>query len=126
MTRLDAAVLGLALSLVALPALAAEEAGWSPKACGEQPAKPTLDLNSRASYNKSVDEVNQYETKAKAWNACVQKEAAGDMNAVSVDAKTRMTTISRSASSMQTELWSGFGAYASEFKGAQDKLSKQQ
>lgn len=110
------------------PGRAAEDdasAAWSPKGCGEQPAKPTLDLHDRASYNRSVDLVGQYEAKAKAWNACVQKAAASDMSAVSTGARSRMSAISRSANAEQTQLYAGFGEYSGEFKAAGDKLSKQ-
>ena len=100
-------------------------AAWSPKGCGEQPAKPTLDLHDRASYNRSVDLVGQYETKAKAWNACVQKSATTDMSAVSAEARSRMSVISKSASVEQTQLYAGFGEFSGEFKTAGDKLSKQ-
>lgn len=122
-----AAFVGLAVAGASQPGRAAEESGaaWSAKGCGEQPAKPALDLHDRASYNRSVDEVDQYETKAKAWNVCVQKSAASDMSAVSSEAKTKMSAISRSASAEQTQLYAGFGEFSGQFKTAGDKLSKQ-
>ncbi len=116
----------LGAAALSQPGRAAEaDVAWSPKGCGEQPAKPTLDLHDRASYNKSVDLVGQYETKAKAWNACVQKSATTDMSAVSAEARSRMSAISRSASAEQTQLYAGFGEFSGEFKTASDKLSKQ-
>ncbi len=116
------AALGLGL---AVPARAAEEAGWTPRGCGEAPAKPTLDLHDRASYNKSVDLVSQYQAHAKAWDACAQKAATADMGAISADAQSRINAIRRSFASTQTQLYAGFSAYPAEFKAAADKLAKQ-
>ena len=113
-----------ALSLAA-PAWAAAEAGWTPRGCGEPPAKPSLDLHDRAAYNKSVDLVSQYQAHAKAWDACAQKSAAADMSAISADAQSRINAIRHSFTSTQTQLYAGFSEYPGEFKAAADKLAKQ-
>ena len=115
------AALGLGLA----PVRAADQAGWSPRGCGEAPAKPTLDLHDRASYNKSVDLVSQYQARAKAWDACAQKAATADMSAISADAQTRINAIRRSFTGTQTQLYAGLSEYPGEFKAAADKLAKQ-
>ena len=120
--------LGLAalLSMLCHPSFAetSDTASWSPKGCGAEPEKPTLDLSDQVKYNKSVDEVNAYEEKAKTWNACMMKEANAAMVSVSNDAKARMAAISDSASHIQGKVWAGFTDYSAQFKAAQEKFSK--
>ena len=104
---------------------AAGGSAWSPQACGEEPARPVLDLSDRAKYNRSADVVNEYEAKAKTWTACVMKQARADMQAISAAAGSRMTGIDREATQTQARVYSGFGDYAAQFKTAQERFEKE-
>ena len=97
---------------------------WSPQECGAEPARPVLDLGDRAKYNHSADVVNDYEGKAKGWDACVMKQANADMEAISAAAKARMAGISREATQIQTRVYAGFGDYTAQFKAAQERFEK--
>ena len=97
---------------------------WTPTECGAEPEKPVVDLSDLAKYNKSIDDLKEYEERAKAWNTCVTREANAAMAAVNNDAKARMTVISESAKQIQTRLWAGFQGYTEQFKAAQERLSK--
>lgn len=103
----------------------ASAGAWSPQDCGAEPARPVLDLSDRAKYNRSADEVNVYESKAKAWDACVTKRAKSDMDAISVAAETRMAGIRREAMQIQTRVYDGFGEYTTQFKTAQERFEKE-
>ena len=83
-----------------------------------------LDLSDQTNYNKSVDEVNAYEDKAKAWDTCMMKEANAAMVSVSNEAKAKMASINESATHIQNEVWAGFNDYSEQFKAAQEKFSK--
>ncbi len=98
---------------------------WSPQACGAEPVRPVLDLSDRAKYNHSADVVNEYEAKAKTWDACVMKQANSDMEAISAAAKSRMAGISHEATQIQARVYSGFGDYTAEFKTAQERFDKE-
>jgi len=106
----------------AAPAAAAD--AWSPRECGTEPARPVLDLSDRAKYNRSADVVNEYEGKAKAWDACVMKQANTDMEAISAAAKTRMAGISHEATQIQSRVYAGFTEYTAQFKAAQERFEK--
>ena len=97
---------------------------WTPTECGAEPEKPVVDLSDPVKYNKSVDEVNAYRERAKAWETCVVKEANADMVAVNNDAKAKMTAISESTKRIQGELWGGYQDYIEQLKTAQEKFSK--
>ena len=98
---------------------------WSPEQCGAEPARPVLDLGDRAKYNHSADVVNEYEGKAKAWDACVMKQANADMEAISAAAKSRMAGISHDATQIQARVYAGFGEYTTQFKAAQERFEKE-
>ena len=98
---------------------------WSPEQCGAEPARPVLDLGDRAKYNHSADVVNEYEGKAKAWDACVMKQANVDMEAISAAAKSRMAGISHDATQIQARVYAGFGEYTTQFKAAQERFEKE-
>ena len=128
--------LALLLSIGCRPAMAQSEpaapgapsdaaAAWSPGTCGAEPARPVLDLSDRAKYNHSADVVNEYEGKAKAWDACVMKQANTDMEAISAAAKTRMAGISHEATQIQARVYAGFGEYTAQFKTAQERFEKE-
>ena len=104
---------------------AAGSAARSPQACGAEPARPVLDLSDRAKYNRSADVVNEYEAKAKAWDACVMKQANSDMEAISAAAKSRMAGISHDATQIQARVYAGFGDYTAQFKTAQERFEKE-
>ena len=103
---------------------AAGQSAWSPQACGAEPTPPVLDLSDRAKYNHSADVVNDYEAKAKTWDACVMKQANSDMEAISAAAKSRMAVISHEATQIQARLYAGFGDYTTQFKAAQERFEK--
>ncbi len=108
------------------PGSAGAAAGaWSPEECGAEPARPVLDLGDRAKYNHSADVVNEYEGKAKAWDACVMKQANADMEAISAAAKSRMAGISHDATQIQARVYAGFGEYTTQFKAAQERFEKE-
>ncbi len=116
----------MAQSPPAAPDAPSEAAGaWSPSECGAEPARPVLDLSDRAKYNRSADVVNEYEGKAKNWDACVMKQANTDMEAISAAAKTRMAGISHEATQIQTRVYAGFGEYTAQFKAAQERFEKE-
>lgn len=128
--------LALLLSIGCRPALAqpppaapdasSDAAGtWSPTACGAEPVRPVLDLGDRAKYNHGADVVNEYEGKAKAWDACVMKQANTDMEAISAAAKTRMAGISHEATQIQARVYAGFSEYTAQFKTAQERFEKE-
>lgn len=104
---------------------AAGGSAWSPQACGAEPARPVLDLSDRAKYNRSADVVNDYEAKAKTWDACVMKQANSDMEAISAAAKSRMAGINREATQIQARVYAGFGDYTAQFKTAQERFEKE-
>ena len=98
---------------------------WSPQECGAEPARPVLDLGDRAKYNHSADVVNEYEGKAKTWDACVMKQANSDMEAISAAAKARMAAISHDATQIQAQVYAGFSEYTTQFKTAQERFEKE-
>ena len=98
---------------------------WSPRECGAEPARPVLDLGDRTKYNHSADVVNEYEGKAKTWDACVMKQANSDMEAISAAAKARMAGISHDATQIQARVYAGFGEYTAQFKTAQERFEKE-
>lgn len=103
---------------------AAGEPAWSPQACGAEPTPPVLDLSDRAKYNHSAEVVNDYEAKAKTWDACVMKQASSDMEAISAAARSRMARINHDATQIQARLYAGFGDYTTQFKAAQERFEK--
>ena len=109
----------------AVPAETPATGTWSPQECGAEPARPVLDLSDRAKYNRSADVVNEYEGKAKAWDACVMKQANSDMEAISAAAKSRMAGISHEATQIQSRVYAGFGEYTTQFKAAQERFEKE-
>ena len=108
----------------AAPDAGAGEAAWSPQACGAEPAPPVLDLSDRAKYNHSAEVVNDYEAKAKTWDACVMKQASSDMEAISAAARSRMAGINHDATQIQARLYAGFGDYTTKFRAAQERFEK--
>lgn len=118
--------LAVLLSMLCAPSFAqdASPGAWAPTGCGAAPEKPPLNLSDQAAYNKSVDEVNAYEEKAKAWDTCMMKEANAAMVSVSNDAKAKMAAINESATRIQNGVWAGFNEYSEQFKAAQERFSK--
>ena len=98
---------------------------WSPQGCGAEPVRPVLDLGDRTKYNHSADVVNEYEGKAKTWDACVMKQASADMEAISTAAKARMAGINHEATQIQARVYAGFGEYTTQFKAAQERFEKE-
>jgi hypothetical protein len=55
---------------------------WSPSACGIRPVPPIVEDKSADVYNQSVKEINEWQKKVNAYNACLVKEANADNDAI--------------------------------------------
>ena len=51
---------------------------WTPSGCGSLPATPVINDSSVDAFNKSVTEINNWQTTAKSYFECLVKEANAD------------------------------------------------
>lgn len=61
--------------------------GWTPSACGAEPAAVRLDLGNPDAYNRSVEKANDYRKSAGVYLDCLVKEANGDIQLITQSAK---------------------------------------
>lgn len=100
----------------------AAQAGWSASSCGREPAPPAVDSGSVERYNASIDRVSAYDKSARAYTACVSRQAVAEQNAISNDARLRMASINSVAVSVQRRIADNFGALSAQLKAAGQKL----
>ncbi len=86
---------------------------WSPSACGTEPVAPAIEQDSIDAYNKSVKAINDWQTKAQAFNECVINEANAD-NAI----------IAKTANDQQSRLHGILDKIKSDMVAAKAKLIK--
>ena len=103
------------------PALAAQ-AGWSAPACGHEPGPPAVEAGSVDRYNASIDKVSAYDKAARAYSACVSRQAVAEQSAISNDARSRMAVINGAATAVQKRIATNFGALSAQLKAAGQKL----
>ena len=103
------------------PVLAAQ-AGWSAPGCGHEPGPPAVEAGSVDRYNASIDRVSAYDKAARAYTACVSRQAVADQSAISNDARSRMAVINGAATAVQKRIAANFGALSAQLRAAGQKL----
>ena len=101
----------------------AAAANWSPSGCGHEPAPPVIEAGSVQRYNASIDRASAYEKTARAYSACVTREALAQQNAISNAARARMDAVNATAVSVQKRIAGNFSALSAQLKSAGRKLS---
>ncbi len=66
---------------------------WSPTGCGEKPATPTVNDTDIDAFNKSVESVNAWQPKVKAYLDCLIKEANNDNTAITTSANREQSNL---------------------------------
>ena len=66
---------------------------WLPTSCGEKPVTPTVNDTDVDTFNKSVETVNAWQPKVKAYLDCLVKEANNDNTAITTSANREQTTL---------------------------------
>jgi hypothetical protein len=66
---------------------------WSPTGCGDKPAAPTINDKDIDDFNKSVELVNAWQPKVKAYLDCLVKEANNDNSAISSSANREQSNL---------------------------------
>lgn len=84
---------------------------WSASGCGPEPVAPAIELSSIDAYNRSIKAINDWQTKAHAFNECVIKEANADS-----------ALISKTANDQQSRLRSVFDKIKNDMDAAKAKL----
>lgn len=106
--------------------LLAAQAGWGAPNCGHEPGPPAVEAGSVDRYNASIDRVSAYDKAARAYSACVSRQAIADQSAISNDARNRMAVINGAATAVQRRIASNFGALSAQLKAAGQKLGAKQ
>ncbi len=102
------------------PACSAQ--GWSPSGCGREPAPPVVSSASVDRYNASIDRVGAYDDAARAYSACVSRQALAEQNAISNEARSRMSAVNAVALTVQKRIAGNFGALSAQLKASGQKL----
>jgi hypothetical protein len=100
----------------------AAQAGWSAPGCGHEPDPPVVEAGSVERYNASIDKVGAYEKAARAYSACVSRQAVAEQSAISNDARSRMGVINGAATQVQKRIAGNFGALSAQLRTAGQKL----
>jgi hypothetical protein len=101
---------------------AAAGAGWAAQGCGREPAVPAVEGGSVERYNASVDRVTEYDKAARAYNACVAKEATAEETAASEEARRRIAVVHAGSSAVRERIAANFTALSVQLKQAGSKL----
>ncbi len=115
---------GLLLPLVAMADTAPSHAaaGWTASGCGREPAPPAVESGSVSQYNSSIDKVSAYDKAARAYSACVNRQAGSEQTAISNEARARMAVINAGAASVQRRIAGNFSALSAQLHSAGQKL----
>ena len=100
----------------------AAQAGWSAPSCGHEPGPPVVEAGSVDRYNASIDRVSAYDKAARAYTACVSRQAVADQSAISNDARNRMAAINGAANAVQKRIAANFSALSAQLRAAGQKL----
>ena len=76
-------------------------------------------------YNASIDRVGAYDNAARAYSACVTREALAEQTAISKQARARMDAINAVAASVQTRIAGNFSALSAQLRAASTRLGGQ-
>jgi hypothetical protein len=76
---------------------------WTVPSCGQEPAAPDLDLSSKSKYNTSIAAAQLYQQQAKDYDACMLKEANGDVAMINDAFKSEHQRIRDNFDKLQTE-----------------------
>ncbi|WP_428394118.1 hypothetical protein [Lichenicoccus sp.] len=76
-------------------------------------------------YNASIDRVGAYDTAARAYSACVTREALVEQTAISKQARIRMDAINAVAASVQKRIAGNFNALSAQLRAASKRLGGQ-
>ncbi len=100
----------------------AAASGWTASGCGHEPAAPAVESGSVEKYNASIDRVSAYDKAARAYSACVNRQAGSEQTAISNDARARMAVINAGAASVQHRIAGNFAALSAQLHSAGQKL----
>ena len=112
------------LYLVSSGGSASAASGWSPSGCGHEPYPPAVQGGSVDRYNASIDRVSAYDKAARAYSACVSREALAQQTAISNDARARMGAVNAVAAAVQKRIGGNFTALSAQLRSAGQKLSR--
>lgn len=111
-----------ACALSVMPA--AQAAEWAaPASCGAEPAMPALDVSTVAKYNASVDKATEYQKAAKIYHSCVVKAASKEENAISNEARERITHVHEGSQLVQKRIAGHFAQISTVLKAGSKKFS---
>ena len=116
------AVLVPLAGLVAPAPSQAASSGWTASGCGHEPAPPAVESASVEKYNASIDRVSAYDKAARAYSACVNRQAGSEQTAISNEARARMSVINAGAASVQKRIAGNFAALSAQLHSAGQKL----
>ncbi|GBR03577.1 hypothetical protein [Acetobacter oeni] len=97
---------------------------WTASGCGSEPSAPALDVSGVDKYNSSVDRAAAYEKAARAYNACVSKEANREETIASNEARDKISHIHEGSTAVQQRIAANFTKMTTTLKAAGNKFSK--
>nr|WP_321983065.1 hypothetical protein [uncultured Lichenicoccus sp.] len=121
-SRWCAVALLLPMAGIVAPAPSRAATGWTASGCGHEPAPPVVESASVEKYNASIDRVSAYDRAARAYSACVNRQAGSEQTAISNDARARMGVINAGAASVQKRIAGNFAALSAQLHNAGQKL----
>lgn len=80
---------------------------WQPANCGQKPPSPSINTKSVDEYNKSIKDINVWQTKAQEYYNCVVKEANIDNQIIATTANSAQDEFKIEVNRIQKEAEAG-------------------
>ncbi|MDI2090442.1 hypothetical protein [Commensalibacter oyaizuii] len=109
----------IALGMTASGAVYAQD--WAAN-CGREPKAPALNVSNVTNYNNSVEHFSAYDKAARAYYACVAKQAHAKQTAISQKAKAEMEPYQKATTEIRSRITANLTKMQTELKAAGKKL----